>query len=91
MKRLMTMAAVLLLSALLAMPALAAPQEKNVPKPLPEQAQASEAAQDAHETEAFKRQQATVEKREAMRARRDEALKVRERNVTSNNPGKTGL
>ena len=91
MKRLMTMAAVLLLSTLLALPALAAPQAKDVPKPLPEQAQANEAAQDAHETAAFKRQQATVEKREAMRERRDEALKVRERNIKNNNPGKTGL
>lgn len=88
MKRLTTLAAVFLLSVLLAMPTVAATPKAKSPEQRPEQA---EAARDAHESEAFKRQQAYVKKREAMKQRRDEALKIRERNVNSNNPGKTGL
>lgn len=93
MKRLATLSTVFILSALLALPALAAKKEANAPKQLPEQAApAAEAALDeAHQSEAFKRQQAYQEKREEMKARRDEAMKLREKNVNSNSPGKTGL
>jgi len=91
MKRQLRITVMSLLIATLTLPVMAAPPEKDVPKPLPEQAQASEAAQDAHDTAVFKRQQATVEKREEMRQRRDEALKVREENIKKNSPGKTGF
>lgn len=91
MKRLTTLTTVFLLSALLAMPALAATPKAKFPEQRPELPEAAEVARDAHESEAFKRQQAYIEKREAMKQRRDEALKVRERNVNSNSPGKTGL
>lgn len=92
MKRLTMLAAMLFLSALLVLPALAAKQEKPAPgKQLPEQAQAIEQAQDPHQSAVFKRQQAYQEKRKAMKAMRDRALEVRERNVKSNSPGNTGL
>jgi hypothetical protein len=96
MKQRMILTTVLLLSALLAMPVLAAPPEGKGPQQLPEQAadrakEVTEAAPEAYESEAFKRQQEYIEQREAMKARRDEALKIREQNVNSNNPGNTGL
>lgn len=97
MKRLMTLTAVFLLSVLLAMPSLAAQSEQKAPTQPPEQAQndgtvkTPDEARDPHQSPAFKRQQTYQEKREAMKQRRDEALKIRERNVNSNNPGKTGL
>lgn len=91
MKRLMTLSATLLLSALLALPVLAANEQEKPPKQLPEQAQAAEVAKDPHETEAFKRQQAYVEERAAMKQRSDAAIKVREQNIKNNSPGNTGL
>ena len=91
MKKLMTLSATLLLSALLALPVLAADAKEKTPKQVPEQAQAAEVAKDPHESEAFKRQQAYWEKRAAMKQRSDDAMKVREQNVKSNSPGKTGL
>jgi len=91
MKKLMTLSATLLLSALLALPVMAADAQEKTPKQLPEQAQASEVAKDPHESEAFKRQQAYWEQRAAMKQRTDAAVKVREQNIKSNSPGKTGL
>ena len=96
MKRLMTLTIVLLLSVLLTLPALAVPTEEKVLQPLPEQAavqpqEVTAETTDAHETEAFKRQQTYIEQREVMKARRDEAMKIREQNVNSNSPGNTGL
>jgi hypothetical protein len=94
MKKLMTMTIVLLLSVLLALPALAVKPEENA---APEQAQdggqgkGEKVAKDPHESAAFKRQQATVKQREDMKARRDAGMKVRERNVENDSPGKTGL
>ena len=86
MKKVTLLATATLISCL-ALPALAADQEKKTPVP----AAVVETAQDPHESEAFKQQKAYREKREAMKQRRDEALKVRERNVRTDNPGQTGL
>ncbi|TLM65235.1 MAG: hypothetical protein FDZ69_10780 [Deltaproteobacteria bacterium] len=95
MKRLTTLAAALLVSLLLALPAWAAPPEQKPAGQLPPQAQAGQAnaaeAGDPHQGAAFKRQQSYMQKREAMKKHRDEALKIRENNVENNNPGKTGL
>ncbi len=89
MKQLITLAIVLLLSSLLVLPALADQPKETAAQQLPEQAMENQ--QDPHKSEAFKRQQTYQEKRKAMRERRDEALKIRNKNVRNNNPGNTGL
>lgn len=93
MNKLSNLAAVLLISVLLALPALAAKSEENPPVQPPtqaaeqtaeqaaEQAKADEAANDPHQSDAFKRQQEYMQKREAMRKHRDDALKIREQNA----------
>lgn len=85
----MTLLATATLISCLALPALAAPTDKEKKTPPP--AAVVETAQDPHESKAFQQQKAYREKREAMKQRRDEALKVRERNVRTDNPGQTGL
>lgn len=90
MKRLIMPVAALLLSSLLALPALAV-EKGGKPSDQPtRQVHKNKASQKMYEGEAFKRQKAYVEKRNAMKQRRDESLKVREGNVKTNNPGKTG-
>lgn len=97
MKQLITLTIVLLLSTLLALPALAAQPKNQVPQQASEQAKSIDPAQtvgkkkDPHKSEGFKRQQTYQEKRKAMKDRRDAALKVREQNIKNNSPGKTGL
>jgi hypothetical protein len=93
MNRIVTLTTVLLLSILLALPALAEKSGEKTPQQLPGQAApvADAAVDEAHQSEAFKRQQAYQLQREEMKARRDEAMKIRERNVNNNSPGKTGL
>jgi hypothetical protein len=89
MHKLTNLAAVLLLSTLLALPSWAAKTEENPPVQPPsqtaeqaaEQAKVDAAANDPHQSDAFKRQQEYMQKREAMRKHRDEALKVREQNT----------
>jgi len=82
---------ILLIFALLALPVLADTDNGKTPQQAPGQQQKIEHAQKVDESEAFQRQQAYFKKREEMRQRRDEALKVRERNIMTNNPGQTGL
>ena len=93
----LTIAAIgLLLCALLVLPALAE-KKGHTPPTLPAQAAAPaqdpgqpaaadpapavEGAQDPHQSDAFLRQQAYQQKREEMKRRRDEALKIREQNA----------
>lgn len=90
MKRLTTLAATLLLSCLLALPALAVGQG-NPTKQSPRKEQKLEHAKSVDESKAFKRQKGYVQKREAMKQRRDLALEIRESNIANNNPGNTGF
>lgn len=103
MHRPTVLTAALLTCLLLAAPVLAAKPEKQEAAQPP--AQAAEKApkvrmqpvpgavvQDAaHQSQAFKRQQAYRQLREEHKARRDAAMKLREKNVRGNNPGNTGL
>lgn len=94
MKRMMILAIVLLLSALLALPALAAKKEKNDPTQ-PGQEQVVEKGKGKGkgnpESEGRRLHRAYFQKRAEKESQRGSALQKRQQLLDSNSPGNTGL
>jgi hypothetical protein len=93
MKRLMNLAAALLLSGLLAMPALAAGNgANNQPSADPRAPQATKGKKDiVPESQGRRLHKAYFQKREAMKGRREAGQELRQSNIMGNNPGHTGM
>lgn len=88
MRQRVTICAMLFCSALLVLPVLAAAGEpKGTVPPVAKDA----VVKSDTKSEGQNLNKAYVTKKEEARKRRDEAAKVREKNVSTNNPGKTGL
>jgi len=91
MRKATMLVTVFLATLLLALPAVASSQRQSEHSSFAKQQFRKTFEQQHPDSEGRKLHKAYFQKREAMKQKRDEALKVRTRNVSGNNPGDTGL